>query len=130
MTAAAPATRMGSVMGFMGGGNSNCSSSGSSVVAPFCSETLAASSPLSSVPETASSALLCLEVDVAGTVVGAAVVTLGAVGCDLSPELGSLKSLSRPLFFVDGGGSGGGGGTDLSLLWLSLRSGGGSHFRL
>lgn len=133
-----PATRIGSVIGFIGGGNSRCSSSTSS--APFSFESCGVDVVVMLVVVVTivvvgvawivddSSALLCLEV------VG------NDGGCDLSlePLDGNLNNLSRPLlFFVDedGGNGGGGGGrsdvADLStLLWLSLRNGGGNHLRL
>lgn len=125
---------IGSVIGFMGGGSS--SSSSTSSLAPFCSGCMPIFPECSllwevAAPEAAppSCSVLCL-------------CTLLLLLLLALEEL-DLKILSKLLpapFLTDedggsGGGGGGGGGRsdvaakDLStLLWLSLRNGGGSHF--
>lgn len=135
----APATKIDSVIGFMGGGSSNCSSSASSD--PFCSKRPPSTAPVVvlellflafslfsdnwvTVPNS-SSPLLCLDdvivvgalVDVVLVVVTVIAKLLDTRSNDLSLELddeGSLNNLSKPLLFLleddVGGGKGGGGG--------------------
>ena len=101
------ATSIGSVIGFIGGGSSKSSSPSSP---PFCSRNVGASPSSSSTSSSSSPSETALP--------------------DLSP-VGNLNRLSDPVFLSGGGRSATTAVVDFSTLpWLSLRKGGGNHFRL
>lgn len=134
----AAVTSIGSVIGFIGGGSSKSSSASSP---PFCSCELvtAVVSSLSHVTSTSTSTSCCSSSSSSSLLMPsspswASNVVLAGRLCSM--PLGNLKRLSELLFFKDGPIKGDDDVDTVTVLvfstlpWLSLRKGGGSHFRL